>query len=290
MNRSPFPTKYTRSVVSAFLILFLGAGCLPVFRTAEPQVSVIQTVEVTREVTQEVTRIVEVPVTVTPTEMPAQTDTPVPTPTLAATLTNTPNPVPPDVSTLIHTVCLYGPDPTYLPRYEIQANTKQVAVGRNQDGSWLELTGADHANPCWVATELVKFVAGALIDAPVAEPVLSPYSSLYAPPTAVSTYRAGNEVTIFWQPIVMTEADYHGYLIEARVCQGGKLVFVPKSYMPTFDKNTAIMAIKVTDEPGCADPSSARIYTAENKLYSNFTQIPAWPPATGVAASATPTP
>jgi hypothetical protein len=260
-----------------------------VFGTSEPQI-IPQTVVVTRQVTQEVTRIVEIPVTVTPTWTPVYTDTPAPTPTVAASPTNTPNPVPPNLSTLIHTICLYGPDAAYLKRYEIQANSKQVAVGRNQDGSWLEITGADHANPCWVAAELMKFDTGAIIDAPLAEPVLSPYSSLYAPPSAVSTFRAGNQVTIFWQPIPMTEADYHGYLIEAKVCQGGQMVFVPKSYTPSFDKNSAIMAVKITDEPGCADPSSARIYTAENNGYSTFTQVPNWPAATTTSPSPTPTP
>ena len=289
MNKQPYPTKYYKSIVIAILLLFMGASCLPSFTKSAPSVT-IQTVVVTRDVTQEVTRIVEIPVTVTPSSTPIETDTPTPTPTSAASPTNTPNPVPPNVSALIHTQCLYGPDPAYLGRYEIQANSKQVAVGRNPDGSWLEITGADHTNPCWVAAELVKFDTGAIIDAPVAEPVLSPYSSLYAPPSAVSTYRAGNEVTIFWQPVPMTEADYHGYLIEAKVCQGGQMVFVPKSYVPTFDKNSAIMAIKVTDEPGCADPSSARIYTAENKIYSNFTRVPAWPAASTSTASLTPTP
>jgi hypothetical protein len=287
MNKRLFTNKYTRSIAAASLLLILGTACLPVFQTAEPQV-LINTVEVTRQVTQEVTRIVEVPVTVTSTSAPVNTDTPTLTPTSEVTPTNTPNPVPPNVSVLIHTMCLYGPDSGYLGRYEINAGSKQVAIGRNLDGTWLEVTGADHANPCWLATDLVQFDTGAIIDPPVAEPDLQPYSTLVAPPSAISTYRDGNMVTIFWQPVEMTQENYHGYLIEAKVCQAGKLVFVPKVYMPDYAKNKAIMAVKVTDEPGCPDPSSARIYTAENKGYSNFSVVPNWPAVSAVAATPTP--
>jgi hypothetical protein len=289
MNRSHFPVKTIRGAAAAGLILVLCAACLPVFQTAEPQV-LINTVEVTRQVTQEVTRIVQVPVTVTPSPAPLNTEVPTLTPTSEAAPTNTPNPVPPNVSVLIHTMCLYGPDPGYVGRYEINAGSKQVAIGRNPDGTWLQITGADHANPCWVATELVQFDTGAIIDPPVAEPDLQPYSTLVAPPMAISTYRDGNMVTIFWQPVEVTQENYHGYLVEAKVCQGGKLVFVSKPYMPDYAKNNAILAVKVTDEPGCPDPSSARIYTAENKGYSNFSVVPDWPAATGAAPAPTATP
>lgn len=289
MNKQPFPAKYILAFASAFLLLFVGAACLPVFTTPVPS-PLIQTVVVTREVTQEVTRIVEVPVTVTPTPMPLNTDTPAPTPTNTAAPTSaipptiTLTPVPPAVSVLVHTQCLYGPDPVYLNKYELLKGSHQWVIGRNQDSRWLVVQGADHKDPCWVKAELVNVDSGIISDTMVAEVVLSPYSTLYTPPQAVSANRVGNDVTIFWLPVPMTEEDYHGYLIEAWVCQGGKLVFVPKSYVTSFDKNDSMLAVKVTDEPGCLEPSSARIYTVENHGYSTRKNIP-WP-----AAAPTPTP
>jgi len=288
MNIRPVPAKYYQGFVIAFLLVFAGVSCLPVFATPAPNPTA-QPVLVVREVTREVTRIVKVPVTVTPSPTPIDTDTPVPTPTKTATPTSafsptiTPTPAPPAVTVLIHTQCLYGPDSVYLSKYELQADSQQVAFGRNQDSTWLLVEGADHKNPCWVKAELVKVNTGSLTDPPVTEPVLSPYSSLYPAPPAVSANRIANEVTVFWMPVPMGEADYHGYLIEAWVCQGGKQVFVPKSYVTSFDKNDSMLALKITDEPGCLEPSSARIYTVNSQGYSPWKQVP-W------AAFPTPTP
>jgi hypothetical protein len=281
MNKSPFPPSYFGIFVIAFLLVFTGVSCLPVLRTPA-SAPIPQTVVVTRQVTREVTRIVEIPVTLTPTQTPVDTDTPLPTPTLTASPTSaesptiTLTPVPAAVTILIHTQCFYGPDTVYLGRYELLAASHQWVIGRNMDGNWLDVQGPDHKEPCWVKAELVKVDSGSLEVSPVTEPVLSPYSSLYPPPPAVSTNRVGNDVTVFWLPVPMTVDDYHGYLIEAWVCQGGKQVFVPKAYVTSFDKNDSMIAVKITDEPGCLEPSSARIYTVNTKGYSTWKTVP-WP-------------
>ena len=293
VNKKLFFRKCYPLNVAAFLLLFGAAACLPNFRSPAAQ-PLVQTVEVdrevTREVTVEVTRVVEVPVTLTPTQTPVRTDTPTP---VASTSTSGPTPtttgthVPPAVMVQVHTLCLYGPDFVYLSKYEILANASQSVVGRNQDASWLQVNGSDHKDPCWIRAANVKVTNGSLGDAPVTQPELTPYSTLYTPPQAVSTFRAGNDVTIFWQPIAMSEADYHGYLIEAWLCQGGQLVFSPQTYMTSFDKNNSMLAIKVSDEPGCAEPSSARIYTVDNHGYSNWKQVP-WPGWSTPTPQATP--
>jgi hypothetical protein len=175
--------------------------------------------------------------------------------------------------------------------YDILANSPQIAIGRNQDTSWLYVQGSDHKNPCWVKAALVKMDTGSYTDPPVTNTVLSPYTTLYPPPPAVSANRVGDDVTIFWLPVPMTEQDYNGYLIEAWVCQGGQLVFVPKSYVTSFDKNSTMMAVKVTDEPGCSEPSSARIYTTITNGYSPSKNVP-WPSwvSPSPTPSITPTP
>ena len=280
MNKHFCPLKFLKIFGIAFLLIFIGTGCLPAF--ANPAATpLIQTVVVTREVTQEVTVIVEVPVTVTPTETPLSTDTPAPTPTSADSPTSTPIPEAPVVTVLVHTQCLFGPDPAYISKFEILAGSSQLIIGRNQDSSWVYVQGTDHKSPCWVKAEIVKLVSGSISDAPVTDPVLSPYSTLYTPPQAVSTNRVDNDVTIFWLPIPMNAQDFYGYLIEAWVCQGGQLVFIPKSYIPTLDKNNSnsMMAVKFRDEPGCSQPSSARIYTVNTQGYSKYMNIPwkLWP-------------
>ncbi len=295
MQKKPFSRKYFQAFVIAFLLIFVGVSCLPL----APAPAAVQTVVVVQQiVTQVVTRIVYVPVTITPTPTPYTTDTPTlaATPTVAPTLTSTPPTTtptaqPPAVLVLVNTPCLFGPEAGYLSMYNLLANSPQIAIGRNQDTSWLYLQGTDHKNPCWVRTPLLKPVTGAFTDAPVnMQPVLTPYTTLYSAPPAASASRVGNVVTIFWLPVPMSQADYHGYLIEAWVCQGGQMVFVPKSYVTSFDKNSAMMAVSVTDEPGCSQPSSARVYAAITSAYTNFAKVLPWPVALPPTPTVTPTP
>lgn len=294
MQTKSFSRKYYKTFIIALLLILAGVACLPFPLT--PAVTPAQTIYTLREVvTQMVTQIVYVPVTITPTPtvyttdtatlMPTPTPTPV-TPTITSTPpTTTPTPQPPAVTVLVHTQCLFGPDVAYISMYEILANSPQIAIGRNQDTSWMYLQGTDHKNPCWVKTANLKAITGSFTDAPVSlPPVLIPYTTLYPAPPAASASRKGNQVTIFWLPVKMTEADYNGYLIEAWVCQGGSLVFVPQGYVTSFDKNSNMMAVSVTDEPGCSQPSSTRVYAAITNAYTTFAKVLPWP-----AAAPTPT-
>jgi hypothetical protein len=280
--------KHLRILTIVLLPAFAAAACVPspVTPISTPVVKVVQ---VNRDVTVEVTRIVYVPVTVTPTPTPLSTDTPTLTPTSMESPTPSGTPVPPTVTLLIHTQCLYGPNEDYLGKYQILADSQQTVVGRSQDGSWVLVDGPDHKTPCWVKTLIVKVDSGDINSVQVAEAVLSPYLTDYPPPKTVSTYRVGNEVTIFWQPVPVAEADYNGYLVEALVCQGGQQVLIPQHYVPPFAKNDSMMAVKVTDEPGCSKLSGARIYTELPNGYSTWTDIVPWPQPEA-AASATPTP
>jgi hypothetical protein len=292
MKKYALARKYYTVFIIAFLLIFAGVSCLPSAATpaATPVVKVVEVNrEVTRIVIREITRIVQVPVTVMPLPGPLGTDSPAPTHTLnTATLTTggaTPTgnltPVPAAVTILIHTRCLYGPDSVYLGRYDIQADSPQQVIGRNQDSTWLEIKGSDHKYPCWVKASIAKLNSGNLGAQWVTDPVLSPYSSLYPPPAAVNANRVGNDVTIFWLPVEMAEDDYHGYLVEAWVCQGGKQVFVPQSLVTTFD-DMAMKAVKFTDEPGCQAHSHARISSVNNQGYSTPKAFPwaAWPTPT----------
>ena len=297
MQTKSFSRNLYRLFTIAFLLILVGVSCSPAALVATP----VQTVVVVPQViTQVVTQIVYVPVTITPTPTVYTTDTPtitpIPskTPTVSSTPpTTTPTNQPPLVTVLVNTECLFGPDPAYIGMTEIKSGSQEIAIGRSQDTGWLYVQGADHKTPCWIKTALAKAINGVFTDAPVATPVLTPYTSAYPPPPAVSTTRTGNSVSIFWLPVAMSQADYNGYLIEAWVCQGGKLVFVPKSYVTSYDKNSKMMAIAITDEPGCSQPSSARIYTVTTTAYSSPKNVLPWPPAptpTPATPTITPTP
>lgn len=265
--------------MAACLVLFCCVSCVP--SAALPMVvPIVQTVEVTREITHvetsEVTRVVDYPVTATPTPTLDQTFTPSSTPTIKSTPSITPTFSAPRITILVTSACLYGPGSAYLYKYGLNATVRMTVIGRNMDGTWLNIKSAYDpvSNACWIKSTLVKFDTGYINNVPIVWTAL-PYSFLYKPPI-VSANRVGNEVSIFWQPVWMTQDDYVGYLIEAWVCQGGSQVFLPIKYATSFDNNSTMMVIQVEDDPGCDLPSSARIYTVEKHGYTDYRMIP-WP-------------
>ena len=294
MIRVPGSARSSRLVVMLLAFSVLSASCAPAPAAAMASPPpVVQNVEVTRVVTRavtsEVTRLVELPVTLTPPPTLELSPTASPSPTVTRRPTATPVPKLPRISVLVHSACRYGPGSAYLFKYGLNATVWMRVIGRNEDGTWL-FVKADNdpdTNGCWIGVDLVKFLSGEVGDVPVFWNSL-PGSVLYQPPGAVSANRVGNEVTIFWQPVWMTEDDYRGYLIEAWVCQGGTQVFVPIGYVTSVRQNNSMMTVAVTDEPGCSLPSRARIYTVEKHGYTWYRMIP-WP-GFDPAADGTPSP
>jgi hypothetical protein len=79
-------------------------------------------------------------------------------------------------------------------------------------------------------------------------------------------------VKISWQELVLHEGDDSGqypYLVEAWVCQAGQLLFTPVGTYAT--------SLSLRDEPGCPNPSHARLAAAEKHGYTAWVEIP-WPP------------
>jgi len=288
MKKTPFP--HLKKLFPAILVLAIfGVSCVPTGWLPQ-STPVLQTVEVTREVTQEVTRevtfevtrevtqLVDLPVTVTPSITPEMVGTMI----VAATPTKTPVSGPAIVRISATTECYFGPSYTYKIKYAALAvDTEMEAFGRSVDGEWLNIQTRDHQNPCWAKTTSLKVLSGDITNLALTDPVLSPYSTLYTPPQAVSTNRVGNEVTIFWLPVVMDPDDYEGYLIEAWVCQGGKQVFQVKTHVPDITKNNSnvMQAVMFVDEPGCSLPSRAVIFSVEKTAYSSPKNVTPWPPA-----------
>ena len=120
---------------------------------------------------------------------------------------------------------------------------------------------------CWVKTEFLELTYD--VSSVVQIRTLLPYTEFYWAPRNVRASRLGDEVMVNWDLIPMSLDDNRGYLIEGWLCRDGQLLFTPLQFW-------APPAI-LTDEPGCMEPSHARIYTAEKHGYSEWVAI-AWPP------------
>ncbi len=296
MNKHLISANYFKGFGFAFLLLFVGVACSPAPRTPESAPS-LQAVTATRAVTPKGSLSPEVPATDTllPTATPAATYTPTlpltpsPTPPIAPSLPSlTPTSEPPHITILAHSLCMFGPGTDYLLKYGLFALNWMRVVGRNPDGTWLNIKAQNDPldNACWIQTDQVRFDSGSIKDVPVVSMVY-PYSVLYQPPTVVSATRLGSVVTISWQPVYMTEDDARGYFVEAWVCQGGRQVFQPIGFPASFALNSTApeMSLQVTDEPGCDVPSNARLYAVEKHGYTGYHEI-LWP---ALGSTGTPT-
>lgn len=249
--------------LSITILILLITSCAPQ-QPPTPIVRVetlLHTVEVTRQV--EITLIVEIPVT--PTYTPAITDTPTPdfSPTPSYTPSITPTPITPRGKVTTRAQCRYGPGAAYLYKYGLFEGTTMEIIGRNELGTWAYIQAIGGNNPCWINASLLEITRGDYMSLPVTYNRL-PKSDLYNPPSKASAVRVGNDVTIQWTSVWMTEDDDRGYLIEAWLCQNGQTVFTP------IGVKSNVLAIKVVDEPGCFEESSARVYTAEKHGYTQY--------------------
>jgi hypothetical protein len=240
--------------------------------------------------TVEVTRVVEVPITVTPRPTPDESPTPAETATITATPTETPTHTltptysAPRIRVLMWSQCRFGPGVGYLYEYDLFEGNLMEVIGwqeilaRQKDGSWVPSiwlyvrAQGGGVNICWVNSNLVKVYQGDIFDAP-RYTARMPFSELYKPPKAVEAWREGNNVTVMWSSVWMTEDDYRGYLVEAWVCHGGQLYLAPVGYSGV---NVANPAVVIPDEPGCSEPSNARLYAVEKHGYTQWIRVP-WP-------------
>jgi len=265
------PNWIIKFVVISFGFIISSACSLQSDPAQEPQVAVIvHTVETIREV--EVTRIVEVPVTVTQSPIPAISPNPSDTPTITPTPSITPFPSitptfdSPNVTVVEQTNCRYGPGAAYLYEYGLYSGDRYDVVGRNQLGTWVYLEPKFGGNRCWAKTSLLNIEGDIFQVVEYYSPL--PFSQLYKPPASVTTSRDGDTVTIGWSAVYMTEDDYRGYLLELWLCQDGQIVFTPI--------HSDEIIINVTDEDGCFESSSGRLYTAEKHGYTFWVPVP-WP-------------
>lgn len=208
--------------------------------------------------------------TPTPTFTPTSTSTPTvtPTPTLTPTPTITPSPTLdfPDGTARMQANCRYGPATAYLFAAGLYPGDHVEIHNRNSSGTWLWVKPDTIRYHCWVAASVLE-ITGDVFSVVEYYPPL-PHSVLYGPPTGVYAARQGSEVLVTWDEVWMTEDDDRGYMIEASVCQGGRLIFMAAQTDGT--------SLTIADETGCSSASSGWLYAVEKHGYTDPVQIP-WP-------------
>jgi hypothetical protein len=241
--------------------------------------AVVNTTEITMTILAQ--KVPTQAITSNPIIQPSNTPSPIPTqsptisPTIAPFLTATPNNTPtstPTYAILRGTVleqanCRYGPGAAYLYKYGLYAGNNLEVIGRNETGTWILVQAIGGTNPCWIKASLMDIRGDLLSLAPASLPL--PQSPYYGPVTGISSVRNGDLVFISWDPIYLKAGDdslQYPYLIEAWLCKDGLLSFNAIGSWETI--------VTVTDEPGCSDPSYARIYGVEKHGYTSWVTVP----------------
>lgn len=227
----------------------------------------LATTEVSPPATSTPTRTTAPTETPSPTSTP--TETPQPTPTASGTPTLTPTYAILRGEVLQRSNCRYGPGWMYLYKYGLVVGSNLEVFGRNDLGTWILIRAIGGDNPCWVKASLLDVKGDVMAVQPTYIPL--PQSPYYGPPTGVSAVRAGDEVTVSWNPISFRAGDDHAsppYLLEAWTCIDGELIFTPVGSYTT--------SATVIDEPGCAEESHGRVFGVEKHGYTRWVEVP-WP-------------
>ena len=167
--------------------------------------------------------------------------------------------------------CRYGPAKAYLHAADLLIGDTGVIGGRYANSWWLLIKPDKQEYWCWASPQVLE-IEGDIATLLYTEPNLqSVGSNMYGPPQNVVATRKGDEVTISWDALWMTEDDDRGYLLEMFVCQDGHYIWWPASTPNYWDNDYT-----VKDEAGCHAASWGRIYTVEKHGFSTPVEI-VWP-------------
>ena len=216
--------------------------------------------------------LTETPVaTFTPTKTVTSAATFTPTIVLSPTIMATPTFAFPTVTVNQQAHCRYGPSVAYLHAADLYPGDVGTVRGRYIYSNWLYIKFDKLNYFCWAAPSVVDVVGDVSTLAYKELHLQSIGSNMYGPPKNVTVVRDGNKVTISWEQVKMTADDDRGYLLEMFVCQDTIYKWWTDSYPDQFSTSYT-----VTDEAGCAQPSSGKLYTVEKHGFSEPTII-TWP-------------
>lgn len=211
--------------------------------------------------------------TFTPTHTFTSTITLTSTITDTPTITFTPTYSFPKVRVIVPALaCRYGPSTAYLWALDLREGDTGVVWGRHTNSDWLYVMMDILPIPCWVHPHYLD-IEGDISKILYQQVRLPIANDLYAAPTGVRAIRDGNEVTVSWDEVWMTEDDDRGYFLDVFVCQGGFLIWTPASLPNQYSTSYTFI-----DDSGCAQPSGGKLYTVEKHGYPDPVIIP-WPQA-----------
>jgi len=227
-----------------------------------------------------------------PSDAPLPSETVIPASTLTATDTPPPTRTPLPSITPTYAIlhgkvlptklsCRFGPGPDYLYKFGILEGTTIEIIGRMEHSIWVLVRALGDSNACWVKGDLVDIDGDYLTVAPADPHIVLAWSSTYGAPGGVKATREGDMVTVSWNFVEISpgnDSEQVPYILETWVCQKGEYVFTA---LGTYTNH-----IDVLDEPGCAEPSHARVAAAEKHGYTPWAEV-LWPPYDG-AGTATP--
>jgi hypothetical protein len=162
--------------------------------------------------------------------------------------------------------CRYGPGRAYLYAAGLYPGDTAVIWGRNAAGTWLWVQPNTISYQCWLAASSGE-VQGDIFSV-VVQSVRLPHSTLYGQPAEVTATRSGDQVTVSWSAVWMTEDDFRGYLLEVTLCQNTQLIWTAVATNDT--------SYTFTDGAGCASASGGLLYAVEKHGYTDPVKIP-WP-------------
>jgi hypothetical protein len=245
------------------IFLFVSA-CAP--STEEPVTPTTTIITATAD------NLTETPVaTFTPTKTVTPAAAFTPTIVLSPTITAKPTFEFPTVTVNQQAHCRYGPSVAYLHAADLYPGDVGTVRNRYIYSNWLYIKFDKLNYFCWVAPSVVEVVGDISTVAYKDLNLQSIGSNMYGPPKNVTAVRDGNKVTISWEQEKMTTDDDRGYLLELFVCQDTIYKWWTDSYPDQFTTSYT-----VTDEAGCAQPSSGKLYTVEKHGFSEPAIIP-WP-------------
>ncbi|HLO27857.1 MAG TPA: ATP-binding protein [Anaerolineales bacterium] len=282
---------------------------VPIVAPSEVKVAVLPSA--TQTVTGTLTETPSSSPTVTDTLTPSSIGTPIVTPTYAIQSNILVN----DLAKDVHAACFYGPGRVYLNKGTARIpGNKMDVLGRieTDKGVWVNTRFSppttDASDPCWMDAKYLDITAAQLMSVLPIDPndpnqyrlPIDHQSIEYLQdPVVTGASRDGVTVTVQWVFFDVGKGQYPNhnerffrYLMEAWLCKAGKIVFSPSGWGPYGPGVTTdmIVSAKIQDEPGCTEPSHARLYLAWAHGYVGPVEIKSWPQNESVLPTSTPTP
>ena len=252
------------------LIFLFVSACAPSNAEQATSTAPAATATATEKLTETPTATLTVTATRKATFTPTVTFTP--TIELSPTISATPTFAFPTVTVNKQAHCRYGPSVAYLHAADLYPGDVGSVRRRYIYSNWLYIKFDKLNYFCWVAPSVVEIVGDISTVAYKELNLQSIGSNQYGPPTGVTAVRNGNEVTISWNQVPMSNDKDRGYLLELFVCQDTIYYWWTDSYPDQYSTSYTIR-----DEAGCAQPSSGKLYTVEKHGFSEPAIIP-WPP------------